>query len=102
MRKHLLFLLYFITSLSCYGYDFKVDGIFYNILSHENKTCEVTYGVSTLPNYGETASFYEGDIVIPEKVSVGDEIYKVTKIGECAFYCCNKVTNIEIPSTIYK
>lgn len=100
MKKHLLFLLYFITSLSCYGYDFKVDGVFYNILSHEDKTCEVTYGDSVLSEYGGIASFYEGDIVIPEMVLVDGEIYKVIKIGDCAFYCCNNVTNIEIPSTI--
>lgn len=38
-------------------YDFEVDGLRFNIISEEEKTCELTFNTDT---------FYPGDIVVPE------------------------------------
>lgn len=43
------------------AYDFEVDGIYYNILSATDLTCEVTKGKSTLGGY-EFDKYYTGDI----------------------------------------
>ena len=76
------------VTLSAYAYDFKVDGIYYNVIG--DNEVEVTYR-----NFE-----YEGDVVIPEFVTNGGVKYKVTQIGEYAFYRCMKMTSIVIPNSV--
>ncbi len=69
-------------------YDFEVDGIYYNILSEDDLTAEVTAS----PNfYG-----YEGSIVVPQSVEHGGKTYAVTAVGSVSFYG-NSVDTIEMP-----
>ena len=77
------------------GYDFKVDGIYYNILSSDDRTVEVTnkYG-------GESLAYsYSGSVTIPQKVIGNSITYTVTAIGSNAFDDCS-VTSIELPSSV--
>ena len=55
------------------AHDFEVDGIYYNILSEEEKTVEVTYkGIS----YNQYIAEYGGNVVIPKYVTTSKCIYK--------------------------
>lgn len=92
MRKVrlLLALLLLLLELPVNAYDFKKDGIFYNI---EGDEATVTYEV-----YGEDA--YRGDVVIPFKVTYNGKSYRVTKIGWHAFYLSHHITSVTIPSSI--
>ena len=55
------------------AHDFEVDGIYYNILSEEEKTVEVTYkGIS----YNQYIAEYGGNVVIPEYVTTSKCVYK--------------------------
>ena len=67
--------------------DFEVDGIYYNILSFEDKTVEVTSGSN---NYS----------AIPASVTYNSITYSVTSVGEWAFAYCDGLTSIEIPSSV--
>ena len=79
------------------AHDFEVDGIFYNILSEEDRTVEVTYKGSYSDEYfGE----YSGNVVIPANVTYEGTTYSVTTIGYGAFYFCNYLTSIEIPNSV--
>lgn len=69
---------------------FKADGLYYNILSTEEKTVEVVYDDSY-----ETWTSVE----IPEHVTYGGETYTVTSIGGAAFYQCDLQT-IKMPETL--
>ncbi len=96
--KHLYLkgiLLFFLTfvSISAYTYDFKVDGIYYNITSSKNFNVAVTHN-----NYPEND--YKGDVIIPETIVYDGETYHVTAIGESAFSDCTRLTSISIPSTV--
>ena len=71
------------------AHDFEVDGIFYKILSEEDRTVKVTYNVS-----------YSGNVVIPANVTYEGTTYSVTTIGVEAFYCCNGLTSITIPNSV--
>ena len=71
------------------AYDFMKDGIYYNILSDSELTCEVTSG----------SNDYSGSIVIPASVEYDGNIYSVTSIGYKAF-SNSAPTSIDIPNSV--
>ncbi len=70
--------------------DFEVGGIYYNILSSEDKTVEVRSG----------SNEYSGAVTIPASVTYNSITYSVTSIGRRAFIVCTSLTSIEIPSSV--
>ncbi|MBO4663405.1 MAG: leucine-rich repeat domain-containing protein, partial [Bacteroidaceae bacterium] len=85
--KVYLILFSFLFSLSGFAFDFEKDGIYYNILSEDDKTAEVTSGDVS----------YTGDIVIPAEVNG----YSITEIGEHAFEY-STITSVNIPSSVIR
>jgi len=82
---------------SLFAYDFKVDGIYYNYLSRQDKTVSVTYK----GNYSyEYSNVYSGNVVIPESVTYQGTTYSVTNIGYEAFRGCTGLTSVKIPSSV--
>ena len=97
MKQIKLWLATIVVLLGCetmMAYDFEVDGIYYNILSSSELTCEVTYQ----HQYGEYA--YRGDIVIPATVNVGAKTYSVIQIGNGAFNSDSWLTSVALPEGI--
>ena len=76
---------------SAFADDFSVDGIYYNITSSQDLTC----GVAERPT-----SYYSGKMIIPEEVVYDGIIYKVTSIGDKAFYYCSGLTSITLPNSV--
>ena len=67
----------------------EVDGITYYILS--DATCSV---------YPSQGSKYSGKVVIPEKVTIDNKEYTVTKIDYQAFRNCTGLTEVIMPGTV--
>lgn len=88
--KTLLTIACLLCSMQMSAYDFKVDGIYYNMVSSTEKTCEVTY------NY----YCYSGDVKIPDKVTYNGETLTVTGIGGSAFERCSNLTSVTIPNSV--
>lgn len=76
-------------SVSVSAYDFEIDGMYYNVLSIDDLTVEVTSG-----DYK-----YSGNIVIPSQINFKDRNFKVIRIGYCAFYQC-QIQSILLPESI--
>ena len=97
MKHHLRFLgltaMALFVGQSLWAYDFVVDGIYYNIKSADDLTVEVTY---------ETTNYrtYSGEVTIPEEVTNDGKVYRVTGIGENAFYDCSGLTKIVLPANL--
>ncbi len=88
--KPLLTALLLLCSAVINAHGFRVDWFYYNILSEEDKTVEVT-----------SASYaYTGAVTIPASVTYNSTTYGVTSIGDWAFYNCTGLTSIEIPSSV--
>ena len=85
------------VGINAFAYDFEANGIYYNILSVQDKTVEVTYREYSNGTY---KSDYSGNVVIPEQVTYGDNTYSVTSIGERAFYRCENLTSVTIGDSV--
>ncbi len=71
-----------------WGYDFELDGIYYNV-----------YKSQATVTHGESASgSYSGNVVIPDKIVYNGEEYDVTTIGENAFLSCIDLSSISLPN----
>lgn len=82
-------ILLFLLTNSLLSQDFNLEGIAYNITSHEAPyTVEVA------------SSNYQGDIVIPSEVTYQGISYSVTAIGEIAFLSRRELTSVEIPNSV--
>ncbi len=90
MNYKLLFLSLCVTCGSAHAV--VVGGVNYS-LDESAKTAEVIAPDASVP--------YTGDIVIPEDISDGSVVYKVTAIGRHAFEN-SSITSIELPGTILK
>ena len=121
MKRHLLFILVALLPVvaraytpgdyyTLPGYDFKIDGIFYKFSTSSEDEVLVSYELLKYVSYwnqnGEFnesidyISDYSGDVVIPESVTYNDKTYRVTSIGDNAFYGCRGMTSITIPESI--
>ena len=86
--KHLFTALLLLCTTVATAHDFEVDGIYYNILSEEDKTVEVTYkGIS----YSQYLNEYTGSVVIPETVTKSEIITTVLGTFD-AWTSTNKVS----------
>ena len=96
MKKELLLsMLMVMMPLMVNAYDAEIDGIYYNFSGDE---AEVTYqkvGENQIP-----MSDYSGLVVIPESVVYKEKTYKVTRIGQQAFSCCEDVISVTIPKSV--
>ena len=84
--KSLSFILLSLAGMTAGAQTFEVDGINYNVLSVEEGTAEVTRGACS------------GEVVIPAEVSHAGTTYRVTTIGDEAFYYCYALTSVSMPS----
>lgn len=91
-RWYFLFLISFLTIgiNVANAYDFQADGIYYSY-NGEGTVAVVSGDVK-----------YKGVIKIPEEVSNSNISYRVTEIGDNAFYYCNFMTSVTIPNSVTK
>jgi len=83
-----------LSSLSASAYDFKVDGIYYKIVSLDELTCAVT-------NHGDNYNgIYNGDITIPSEVTINGRTLSVISIEQEAFSYCDGLTSVVIPNSV--
>lgn len=102
----------FWVSISASAYDFEVNGVYYNVVSLEDLTCEVTFNPEKKGNkyldivYNMWGGFwdwyesYSGDVVIPSKVEYKGKMLTVIGVGEKAFFGCHSMQSLELPSTL--
>ena len=88
--RHFVVAIFALLAANAYAYDFKSDGIYYNVSSEKNRTVEVTSG-----GYRT----YRGNIVIPDRVLNDGRTYTVTSIGSYAFSDCAALTSVDLSST---
>ena len=97
--KYLCTVLLAAIGLTANAYDFEVDGIYYNILSEEDRTVEITYTYSRDHRFIPSAEGVR-NLVIPQKVTFGGRTYTVAAIGEDAFWVNGDLISVIIPSTV--
>ena len=92
----LLTILISMAVTKAFAYDIAVENedvtIYYNYIYYGTQL-EVTYKE-------QNSASYSGRIVIPEKVTYSNTTYRVTRIGDKAFYGCRGLTSITIPENV--
>ena len=89
MKKLLILFLLTLLPLAASADPVEIDGIYYN-LNFDEKTADVA----------DNPNKYAGDIVIPESVEYGDNVYSVTSISDRAFQGCSDLASVTIPNSI--
>ena len=79
--------------MGIYAYDITVDGIYYNILSEEEKTLSVT-------NKDEWITDYVGDVEIPSSVEYNGQSWSVVAIEADTFKDHAMLNSIVLPEGI--
>ena len=92
-RKTFILWLLLSTTIWSFAYDFQSGDLYYNIIS--DSTVEVTAEAFLSDNYSGLVS-----VVIPESVTYNGTTYRVTSIGNKAFYDCSGLTSVTIPNSV--
>ena len=94
MKKIFTTLLCMLMVGGVWAYDFKVNGIYYNVTGNSaNPTCGVTFDT-------DAYNTYSGTINIPESVTYNGTTFTVNSVCDYAFYKCSGLTAVNFPSTI--
>ncbi len=75
-------------------YDFVVDGLYYNVKSEEDATCEL---VTQTTQY---AAYRGPEIVVPQEVTSEGKTYKVVGLGKMALRDCRLLEKIVLPEGV--
>gem|GEM_PF-1937280 len=94
MKKLMLLLWGLALPFIANAHDFEIGEIYYNILSEEEKTCEVTS-----KDNGVLDTRHLGEVHLSETVTHNGSTYTVMRIGKRAF-ACSGLTKLTIPKTI--
>ena len=105
MKKQLFITLFSLLSLTASAYDAEINGIFYylsgneaEVTSYNHRRNESTAALVVLPEDREKE--YSGVVKIPKSVTYNGIKYKVTGIGERAFYNCKDLESVVIPKSV--
>lgn len=93
ITKMLILIATLSASLSASGYDFEVDGFYYNITDQAANEVAVTYKTTPFNSY-------TGVVNIPSTVSYNGTTYTVTSIGSSAFEECGDLISVTIPNSV--
>ncbi len=93
LKRNLILSLLLSFPIFANAYDAEVGGIYYN-LNSEKKEAEVTFKKDYVYNH------YQGNIIIPSKITFEGVEYIVTSIGYNAFESCDDLTSVTIPNTV--
>lgn len=89
LQKKGMLIAVLLGSFTASAYDFEVDGIYYNLISPKDLTCEIVQGDVK----------YEGDFVIPTEVTYNNRVLSVIAING-AFQGCTSLTSVDIPDSV--
>lgn len=102
MRRNFLKTLFLLlgasSALSAVAYDVHVGDGYYN-LDKSNGTASLTYLYYYSTNNNQA---YSGDLVLPETFEHEGTVYTVTSVASRAFFRCDQLTSIVLPSTVTK
>ncbi len=93
----LLAFLMLLVGISASAYDFQSGELYYNILSEEDRTVEVTY---KFYNSSDNQNYVSGNVDIPQQLIYNNKTYTVTAIDHYAFFNCYELTSITIPNSV--
>ena len=94
MRKLFSLFLALVATTTLWAHNFEVDGIYYYYLGNN---VGVTYRGDYDNSYDNE---YSGTVIIPSTVTYFGTTYNVTSIGGYAFWGCNSLTSVNIPSSV--
>ncbi|MBP3710878.1 MAG: leucine-rich repeat protein [Bacteroidaceae bacterium] len=75
------------------AYELEVDGVYIGIIGSH-------FAYVTNRDYSTLEPSYSGDVVVPEQVVYEGRTYNIVSVGPNAFYCCEGLRSVKLPSTV--
>lgn len=91
IKKYIILFSIICSFITGHAYDIEIDGIYYNITSAIDLTVAVT---------NNSGFNYSGDIILPSFIEYSGKQFEVNSIEKNAFYNCDNLNSISIPSSI--
>ena len=94
MRRLIIYILFSACIGMSHAYDVEVDGVYFNVVG--TLFAYVTHSGLNATN----TDCYVGEVVVPTQISYAGHTYDVLSVGENAFAGCDKLTSVQLPSTV--
>lgn len=79
-----------LASIASFAHEFVVDGIRYETVSKEDKTCKLK----------RVPTDFSGTLTIPSQVTYAGYVFNVIGIGSTAFHNCEALTGVVTPNSV--
>lgn len=113
LKQHLLLMLLSLCSMASYAYDFEVDGLYYNLVSASEKTCELVGGDAKLTQISVPSSITVRNLSLSvvsmttgafrSKTNIISASFcesQITRIPREAFIGCENLSSVLLSSKI--
>lgn len=90
-KRNFIFIIILLITSSLWAQKFQYGNLYYEIIDETNKTVQVAY---------QEQKEISNSLIIPTTVIYANKEYRVTDIGEYAFFGCSELTSITIPKSV--
>ena len=100
LTRLLFSLAFLLAAVSSWADSYLIDGIYYNIISPQERLCEVTHNPMEKDQVHPDGTAYSGIVKVPQHIDIDGTDYTVAQVGKNAFAMCEALTYVILPDSM--